>query len=53
MDSYRENMMLDLILGFYHPEKGEIKFYGIPTENLEPKIIRNRIAVVSQKPYLF
>lgn len=48
-----KSTLLDLILGFYHPEKGEIKFWGIPAGNLEPKIIRNRIAVVSQKPYLF
>lgn len=48
-----KSTLLDLILGFYHPEKGEIRFWGVPAENLEPKVIRNRIAVVSQKPYLF
>lgn len=48
-----KSTLLDLILGFYQPEQGVIKLWGVPAENLELKDIRNRIAVVSQKPYLF
>lgn len=48
-----KSTLFDLILGFRRPGQGFIKLWGVPTENLKLKDIRNRIAVVSQKPYLF
>ncbi len=48
-----KSTLFDLILGFRRPGQGVIKLWGVPTENLKLKDIRNRIAVVSQKPYLF
>lgn len=48
-----KSTLLDLLMGFYQPWQGAIKLWGVPAEKLELKDIRNRIAVVSQKPYLF
>lgn len=48
-----KSTLFDLILGFHRPKQGIIKLWGVSIENLKLREIRNRIAVVSQKPYLF
>ncbi len=48
-----KSTLLDLLLGFYQPDQGIIRLWGIPMEDIELKDIRSRISVVSQKPYLF
>ena len=48
-----KSTLLDLLLGFYKPLKGSIKLWGIPIEDWKLEELRNRIAVVSQNPYLF
>lgn len=48
-----KSTLLNLLTGFYRPHKGIIKLHGIPIETLSIEEIRNNIAVISQKPYLF
>lgn len=48
-----KSTLLNLLAGFYQPQKGIIKLYGIPVELMDIQDMRNRIAVISQRPYLF
>lgn len=48
-----KSTLFDLLLGFRQPGQGIIKLWGVSMENLNLRDIRNRIAVISQKPYLF
>lgn len=48
-----KSTLLNLLSGFYQPEQGEIEIGGVPMKILKLEDIRSRIAVVSQKPYLF
>ena len=48
-----KSTLLNLLAGFYQPQKGKIKLYGVPAELINIQDMRNRIAVVSQRPYLF
>lgn len=48
-----KSTLLDLISGFYQPNSGVIKLAGIPQQVLGVENVRKKIAVVSQKSYLF
>lgn len=48
-----KSTILNLLAGFYRPQQGLIKLYGMPMDTLDVEEIRKRIAVISQKPYLF
>lgn len=48
-----KSTLLNLLAGFYQPQKGIIKLCGVPVELMDIQDMRNRIAVVSQRPYLF
>jgi len=45
--------LINLLLGFYRPNKGVIKIGGLNMEELDPKDLRSQIAVVFQEPFLF
>ncbi len=44
--------LLSLILSFYKPSKGEIRFDGIPVSEYDLRSLRRRIGYVSQDPEL-
>ncbi len=48
-----KSTLLNLLAGFYQPQKGLIKLCGVPVELMDIQDMRNRIAVISQRPYLF
>lgn len=48
-----KSTFLNLLAGFYQPQKGIIKLCGVPAELMNIQDIRSRIAVISQRPYLF
>ena len=48
-----KSTILNLLTGFYQPQKGVIKVNELPLETMNLEKIRNNIAVISQKPYLF
>jgi len=45
--------LINLIVKFYHPDKGNILINGKPIDHFSTHSIRSNIAVVSQDPYLF
>lgn len=45
--------VLQLLLRFYDPQAGQIRFDGIPLTALDPQALRHPIAVVSQEPVIF
>jgi ABC-type multidrug transport system fused ATPase/permease subunit len=48
-----KSTLLKLIMGFYYPQKGLIKFDGIRQEDIPIAALRNRISIVSQNTFLF
>jgi ABC-type multidrug transport system fused ATPase/permease subunit len=44
---------VNLILGFYRPQAGELKFDGAPGARLTTESIRENIGVAFQSPYLY
>jgi len=44
---------INLILRFYNPTKGEILINDIPNEKIDLESLRNNIAVVTQRVYIF
>ena len=48
-----KSTVLDLLLGFRHPEKGRIVIDGTPIENIDGGAWRSKLSVVSQDPYIF
>jgi ABC-type bacteriocin/lantibiotic exporter with double-glycine peptidase domain len=44
--------LLSLILGFYHPARGQVFFDGLPAADFEAGSLRRRIGYVSQQPRL-
>ncbi len=45
--------LINLIVGFYKPAKGDILINGESMENFTIRSIRSRVALVTQDPYLF
>lgn len=45
--------LIHLLLRFYDPQGGTIRFEGRDTRTMAPEDLRRRIALVSQDPYLF
>lgn len=45
--------VVNLLLGFYEPKDGCIKFDGIDSSNLDYGSVRDSIAIVEQEPVLF
>lgn len=48
-----KSTILNLILKFYNPSKGCIKFDGIDIKDLDEQTLRSNISIVHQEPYLF
>lgn len=48
-----KSTLLNLLSGFYQPISGDIKIYGISIKEIGVECIREKIAMVPQKPYLF
>ena len=48
-----KSTVFDLILGFAIPQEGSIKICGKPIEELGVRNVREKIACVSQSPYIF
>ncbi len=48
-----KSTLIDLILRFYEPGGGEIRFDGVPAHRLSRSSLRRRVAVVSTEPCLF
>jgi len=45
--------LFQLLLRYYDPQSGVIRFDGVPTRELEPSALRGAIAMVSQDPVIF
>jgi len=48
-----KSTIVNLILGFYHPDRGELAADGHPYETLDLKALRRQIGVVMQRPTFF
>ena len=48
-----KSTLVKLLARFYDPTEGRISFDGVDLRTLEPSVIRQRLAVVLQDPYLF
>ena len=48
-----KSTLFQILLGFLHPQSGQILVDGRPLENIPPEAWRERLAWVSQTPYLF
>lgn len=48
-----KSSIINLLVRFWEPELGEIRFQGINIQELHPDELRERIGVVSQRPHLF
>ncbi|MBL4644751.1 MAG: ABC transporter ATP-binding protein [Candidatus Pacebacteria bacterium] len=44
---------IELISGYYMPNKGRVYVSGVPTDELNLKKLREKIAIVAQEPVLF
>ncbi len=45
--------LVQIVLGLYTPESGEIRFNGVPVEKIGLDIVRDNVATVLQQPALF
>jgi ATP-binding cassette, subfamily B, multidrug efflux pump len=45
--------LVNLLLRFYEPQRGEILFDGVPIRDLDPEALRRRIGLVLQDVFLF
>ena len=45
--------MLQLLLRFYDPESGVIRFDGVDIRQVDPQRLRGRMALVPQDPVIF
>ncbi|GAL16384.1 ABC-type multidrug transport system ATPase and permease component [Vibrio astriarenae] len=48
-----KSTLVQLLLGIYHPERGQILFNGHPAQTIGFEAIREQVAVVLQQPILF
>ncbi len=48
-----KSSLVDLLVRFVAPTRGEIRFGGVPLGDLSTEALRSRFAVVSQDPHLF
>jgi ATP-binding cassette subfamily B protein/subfamily B ATP-binding cassette protein MsbA len=48
-----KSTMLNLLTGFYHPNRGEIRVDGIALEKLSKQWLRDRTGFVTQESFLF
>lgn len=48
-----KSTMFQLLLRFYDPQQGAIRIDGIDIRRVDPKQLRNRIALVPQEPAIF
>jgi ATP-binding cassette subfamily B protein len=44
---------VNLLVGFYEPTAGSVSFNGIDSRQIRPAVLRKRIAMVMQDPFLF
>ena len=45
--------VFELLLRFYDPSEGAVRFAGVDIRDMEPRALRQQIALVSQQPALF
>lgn len=45
--------IMNLLLGFYQPQEGEIWLDDLPLSKVKKKDVREQMAIVQQEPYLF
>jgi ATP-binding cassette subfamily C protein len=45
--------LVQVLLGLYHPESGEILFNGVPVQQIGMDLVRSNVATVLQHPALF
>jgi ATP-binding cassette, subfamily B, multidrug efflux pump len=45
--------LVNLLVRFYDPTGGSLRFNGIDCMNIPPSVLRNRIALVMQDPFMF
>jgi ABC-type multidrug transport system fused ATPase/permease subunit len=45
--------LVDLLLRFFEPERGQIRVDGVDLRSIERRSLLDRVAVVSQEPFLF
>jgi ATP-binding cassette subfamily B protein len=48
-----KSTVFELLLRFYDPQSGQVLLDGIDIRNLDPLVLRQQIALVSQQPALF
>jgi len=48
-----KSTLFDLVLRFYDPQIGSLSLDGVDIRNLDPKLLRSHIAIVSQQPTMF
>lgn len=48
-----KSTLIKLIMGFYHPQSGEILLDGRPIQEISKASLRERISIVSQNSFLF
>ncbi|HAW63175.1 MAG TPA: ABC transporter ATP-binding protein, partial [Pseudomonas sp.] len=48
-----KSTLVQLLLGLYQPQSGEIRFGGAPLEEISLGVVRDNVAVVLQHPALF
>lgn len=48
-----KSSVFQLLLRFYDPQKGSITFDGVPIDQVDPRELRQRIAIVPQEPVIF
>jgi ATP-binding cassette subfamily B protein len=48
-----KSTVLQLLLRFYDPDSGEVRFDGVDVRTVDPRRLRQRIALVPQDPVIF